>query len=197
MTASFIAGILSGHGTMNLFSALQNSCNIYFYNLGKKMDIDTIARYARLLGLGSDSGIDLPNENSGLVPDSAWKMNDVSPEVVPGRNHIGGHRPRQPECHPGANAQNDRHRGPARAHAEIAPAAANRKDRGEVVREFTPEFSRVPIAEENFELVIEGLFRVVNDEGTGRAAKMRRAGHMRQDGHCPRSLPRKTPATKH
>ena len=56
---------LGGHGTMNLFSALQNSCNIYFYNLGRRMDIDTIARYARLLGLGAASGIDLPNENPG------------------------------------------------------------------------------------------------------------------------------------
>ncbi len=89
---------------MNIFSALQNSCNIYFYNLGKKLDIDTIARYARLMGLGSQSGIDMPNENSGLVPDSAWKMKTFQPAVVPGRNHIGGHRPRQPERHAGANA---------------------------------------------------------------------------------------------
>ena len=57
-----------GHGTVNLFTALQNSCNIYFYNLGRRMDIDTIARYARLLGLGAASGIDLPNEKPGWYP---------------------------------------------------------------------------------------------------------------------------------
>ena len=73
-----------GHGTMNIFSALENSCNIYFYNLGKKLNIDTIARYARLMGLGSQSGIDLPNENTGLVPDSAWKMKTFRQRWFPG-----------------------------------------------------------------------------------------------------------------
>ncbi len=43
---------------------------------------------------------------------------------------------------------------------------------GKVVKEFAAEFSRVPIDEKNFELLIEGLFRVVNSEGTGRAAKI-------------------------
>ena len=44
--------------------------------------------------------------------------------------------------------------------------------RGKIIHEFVPEFHRVPIAEEHFEQVIEGLFRVVNGEGTGRAARI-------------------------
>ena len=56
---------------------------------------------------------------------------------------------------------------------------------GTVVREFVPEFRRVPIAEEHFEQVIEGLFRVVNQGRDGPGGRQRRAGHLRQDGHRP------------
>lgn len=160
-----------GHGTVNVFSALQNSCNIYFYNLGKKMNIDTIARYARIMGLGSPSGIDLPNENSGLVPDGAWKMKAFHQRWFPGETisvAIG---------HGSLNVT------PVQLLKMIATVALRGRmpklhllqrieKQGNTVKEFTPEFFRVPIAAENFELVIEGLFRVVNDEGTGRAAKM-------------------------
>lgn len=63
----------SGHGLLDLRGALVQSCNSYFYNLGAKTPIDTMARYARLMGLGSETGIDLPYEVSGLVPDPEWK----------------------------------------------------------------------------------------------------------------------------
>jgi len=75
---------LGGHGTMTIYSALQNSCNIFFYNLGKRLDIDTIANYARMMGLGSSSGLDMPNENSGLVPSSGWKMKTLKQRWFPG-----------------------------------------------------------------------------------------------------------------
>ncbi len=160
---------LGGHGTMNLFAALQNSCNIYFYNLGRRMDIDTIARYARLLGLGAASGIDLPNEKPGLVPGSAWKMETFHQRWFPGETisvAIG---------HGSLNVT------PAQMLKLIATVALRGRmpklhllqrieRQGRVVREFIPEFQRVPIAEEHFEEVIEGLFRVVNQGGTGRAA---------------------------
>jgi penicillin-binding protein 2 len=63
----------SGHGTVDLHEAIAQSCNSYFYQLGVKLPIDTIARYARLMGLGVETGIDLPYEVSGLVPDPEWK----------------------------------------------------------------------------------------------------------------------------
>lgn len=160
-----------GHGAVNIFAALQNSCNIYFYNLGKKMDIDTIASYARLMGLGKESGIDLPNEKAGLVPGSAWKMNTFQQRWFPGETisvSIG---------HGSLNVT------PAQMLKLIATVALRGRmpklhllqrieKQGKVVREFAAGFSRVPIDEKNFELIIEGLFRVVNNEGTGRAAKI-------------------------
>ena len=64
----------SGHGKVNLHKALRESCDIYFWKVGKKLGIDTIARYARMFGLGSKTGIDLDYEMDGLIPDSEWKL---------------------------------------------------------------------------------------------------------------------------
>ncbi len=63
-----------GHGKVNLHKALRESCDVYFYKAGKKLGIDSIAKYSRMFGLGSITGIDLDNEQSGLIPDSAWKL---------------------------------------------------------------------------------------------------------------------------
>ncbi len=57
-----------GHGRLNLYGAIKNSCNVYFYQLGLKIGLETWAKYSKLLGFGKQTLIDLPNENSGLVP---------------------------------------------------------------------------------------------------------------------------------
>jgi penicillin-binding protein 2 len=64
---------VEGHGSIDLRRAIALSCNVYFYNVGVRLGIDRIARYARLLGLGSPTGVDLPSETSGLIPDPDWK----------------------------------------------------------------------------------------------------------------------------
>jgi penicillin-binding protein 2 len=63
-----------GHGHMNLENAIANSCNIFFYELGRKLGVDRIAKYARLLGLGEKTGVDLTGEGAGLVPSQQWKL---------------------------------------------------------------------------------------------------------------------------
>lgn len=62
-----------GHGTVNLDDAIAQSCNVYFYEVAKLMGIEKMAKYARLMGLGEETGIPLPLEVSGLVPDKKWK----------------------------------------------------------------------------------------------------------------------------
>jgi len=57
-----------GHGTVDLHRAIVQSCNVYFYQAGLKIGIDTIARYAKAFGLGAPTGIDLPGEKVGLIP---------------------------------------------------------------------------------------------------------------------------------
>ena len=62
-----------GHGQMTLVDALAQSCDVYFYELARKVGVDPIAAMARRFGLGTRLGIDLPGERDGLVPDKAWK----------------------------------------------------------------------------------------------------------------------------
>jgi penicillin-binding protein 2 len=63
-----------GHGTVDLRRAIQESCDVYFYTVANMIDIDKINKWATALGLGVISGIDLPNENQGLVPSRQWKL---------------------------------------------------------------------------------------------------------------------------
>jgi len=62
-----------GHGTVNLETAITRSCNVFFYDLGRRMGISKIAQHARALGLGERTGIDLPGERSGVMPSPEWK----------------------------------------------------------------------------------------------------------------------------
>jgi penicillin-binding protein 2 len=63
-----------GHGAVNVRTALKNSCDVFFYNVGQRLGIERIAKYARLFGFGQLSGIDIPGEKEGLVPDAAWSQ---------------------------------------------------------------------------------------------------------------------------
>ncbi|HEY3131462.1 MAG TPA: penicillin-binding protein 2 [Acidobacteriota bacterium] len=63
-----------GHGFVDLQKAIVQSCNVFFYRLGMNMGIDTISSYAHMAGLGVPTGIDLPNEISGVMPSAEWKQ---------------------------------------------------------------------------------------------------------------------------
>src|SRR3989339_103526 len=62
-----------GHGTLTYVEGLVWSCDVAFYELALRLGPDTIASFARKFGLGTKTGIDLPNEKAGLVPDKTWK----------------------------------------------------------------------------------------------------------------------------
>lgn len=62
-----------GHGHMNMVDALEQSCDSYFYDVGKRIGVDAIARMGRRLGLGEKLGFDIPGEGGGLMPDREWK----------------------------------------------------------------------------------------------------------------------------
>ncbi len=66
--------VKSGHGPVELEKAIYQSCDIFFYTLAEKLGIDRIAKYASALGLGQKTGIDLPNEVSGVMPSEEWKI---------------------------------------------------------------------------------------------------------------------------
>ena len=62
-----------GHGYTDFYNAMAWSCDTYFYELGKRIGIDRIQSMAKRLGLGTETGIDLPQERTGLVPSRTWK----------------------------------------------------------------------------------------------------------------------------
>ncbi len=67
------------HGAVNLYSAISESCNVYFYTVGggygniDGLGVERIKKYLALFGLGQSTNIDLPGEASGLIPDADWK----------------------------------------------------------------------------------------------------------------------------
>lgn len=76
-----------GHGPVTLSEAMAHSCDIYFYELGHRLGIEKIAHYARLLGLGSHTGIEIADDE-GLVPTPAWKRRRRGAAWVGGENLI-------------------------------------------------------------------------------------------------------------
>ncbi len=71
----------SSHGSLDLRGAIKQSCDIYFYNVGFGLynkfnnEEELLQKYQRIFGLGETTGIDLPYEDEGLVPDKEWKEN--------------------------------------------------------------------------------------------------------------------------
>lgn len=73
-----------GHGEVDLISAMEESCDVYFYKVGESLGVDALAQYARGCGLGKPTGIELENERSGLIPTSAWKKRRFGEAWQPG-----------------------------------------------------------------------------------------------------------------
>ena len=63
----------TSHGSLNLVDALQRSCDVYFYTIADRIGVKSIVDMAKKLGLGNVTGIDIPGEKAGLVPDASWK----------------------------------------------------------------------------------------------------------------------------
>jgi penicillin-binding protein 2 len=63
-----------GHGSVDLKKAIKESCNSYFQKAALKLDIDSIAKFSKMFGLGTRTGVELPRETSGLIPTEEWKL---------------------------------------------------------------------------------------------------------------------------
>ena len=159
-----------GHGTLGLTDAIRHSCNIYFYNLGRRMGIEKIAENAVLLGFGEKTAIDLPGEKEGLVPSPEWSRRYRNSNWYPGETisvSIGQGpmlvTPLQLSAHTALLAN----RG-SRITPHLLPYSA--ADRPE--KEETGAASSGKLRPEIFEKVIRGMWKCVNEEGTARGAKV-------------------------
>lgn len=159
----FACHLPGGHGTVDLHKAIVQSCDVYFYNLGNRLGIDKIAEYAELFGLGKKTGIDLPNEAEGLVPSSRWKIRTTREKWYAGETisvAIGqGALTVTPLQLANAIA------GLAMGGVWYTPHVVADPARRETPRhvEFKPE---------NLAQVVNGMFGVVNEGGTGRLAQV-------------------------
>jgi penicillin-binding protein 2 len=73
-----------GHGTVDVHRALVQSCNVFYYLLGRKVGIDAISKYAKMFGIGELSGIDIPGESRGNPPSAEWKQRVHKEQWYPG-----------------------------------------------------------------------------------------------------------------
>jgi penicillin-binding protein 2 len=76
--------LAGGHGNVDMRTALEKSCNVYFYTLGNMLGVDRIYKWAEKLGLAGKTGIDLPNEQESLVPNTEWKQAQLGEPWFPG-----------------------------------------------------------------------------------------------------------------
>jgi penicillin-binding protein 2 len=79
-----------GHGSMNMASGLEESCDVYFYETARRVGVDKIAEMAKRLGLGEFTGIDLTGERRGLIPTRSWKQAVLGQPWAQGENLVTG-----------------------------------------------------------------------------------------------------------
>lgn len=166
-----------GHGRVNLHRAIVESCDVYFYNLGKLVGVDKIAKYARAFGLGQITGIDLPREKSGLIPTSEWKLSRFKEAWQQGETlsiAIGQGfdlvTPIQLVNAYGALANGGTVYRP-RIVKSIETAD------GRILKTFEPEpKSTLPLSKETMDILTRALWGVVNENGgTGHALRRKEA----------------------
>lgn len=158
-----------GHGNLNVVEALAKSCDVFFYQLGERLGVDVLARYAKLCGLGARTGIDLDNEAKGLVPTSEWKLREkgvswqggetLSVAVGQSFNLV---TPIQMVSLIGAVANGG---------IRYRPLTVKRieSSNGHLVKAERPEpMGRLPVSQTTLQIIREGLLKAVNTrEGTG------------------------------
>lgn len=152
----------AGHGSVDLADALKYSCNVYFHQLGQKLEIDTIARYSRLFGLGAATGIDLAGEKSGLVPDQEWSRKRRGTQWYRG------------ETISVATGQGPLLVTPLQiATMTSAVAMQGHLARPKLLIDGPVQMRSLGLSDRALDYTRQALWRVVNDEGTGRAAAVR------------------------
>ena len=80
----------NGHGWMDAFNALMQSCDVYFYDVALRTGIDHIGEMAQRFGFGDALGIDLPNEKGGLLPSREWKKKTLNSSWHRGETLLSG-----------------------------------------------------------------------------------------------------------
>jgi penicillin-binding protein 2 len=163
-----------GHGKVDIIKAVEESCDVFFYQVGQRLGVDRLAWYAKAFGLGSPTGIFLDQEAHGLIPTAAWKKKRTG---IPWQ---GG------ETLSVAIGQGFNLATPLQM-AVLAATVGNGGNRyrpmilssikladGQILQKNEPRLTgKLPISPVNLDLVKLGLWKVVNGEnGTARGSRL-------------------------
>jgi penicillin-binding protein 2 len=156
-----------GHGYVNMRHAIERSCNTYFYTVGNMLGVDRIHKWASLLGLGERSGIDVPNEVTGLVPSTEWKRRVMKEKWYAGETISVSIGQGQVSVTPLSMAV--MMMTVANGGTRYAPHVLKAVDEGQGWRPVPPPppQSAVKMKEPTVAALREGLWMVVNGAGTG------------------------------
>ena len=147
----------SGHGTVGLHEALRESCDVYFFEVARRLGIDAIADMARLLGLGQVYNCGLPQQRAGLVADPDWKRGRWNAGWLGGETVLAG------------IGQGYMLASPLQLAVMIARVATGRAVDPTVIKYSTNPragaFAELGLEEAKLAAVRRGLFAVVNEEG--------------------------------
>jgi penicillin-binding protein 2 len=154
------------HGEVDISKAIYQSCDVFFYTLAERLGIGRIAKYATMFGLGQKTGIDLPQEVSGVMPSEEWKIRNFKEKWFAGETISVG-------IGQGAVAVTPIQL--ARAIGAIAsggllvtPHVTNPRDLppGVIPAAAAPQPVKIPIDPQNWEIITDAMAAVVNPGGT-------------------------------
>lgn len=165
-----------GHGVVDVVKAVRESCDVYFYSIAMKMDIDILYKYATLFGMGQRSGIILPRETSGLIPNKEWKKKRTGIEWQKGETL---------SCVIGQSFVEITPLQLAMFYATMANEGKLWKphvvkevfsNQGQVLKRFEPELiHQFKISRKTMDIIKQGLYDVVNTQG-GTASSLKGSG---------------------
>ena len=168
---SFGCWKLAGHGNVGMYEAIVNSCDVYFYNLGKTLGIDKISQFALMSGLGRKTGVDLPGEAAGLIPSESWSqrvkrvkwalIDTINLSIGQGKINV---TPIQAAWAVGGLASGGRLKQPRLVQPqELRRSGFESQDVG---------YQTYTVSENTVETVAKAMWGVVNDGGTATSARV-------------------------
>lgn len=150
-----------GHGTVGLHKAIVDSCDVFFYTIGQRLGIDKIHDYATGLGLGRRTGIDLPSEETGIIPSEEWVQ------------RVYHHKWYAGETISVAIGQGAVTVTPIQLARMIATVAnGGTLVQPHLLKNLTAKPDRFALADDTVEQVTQGMYGVINEGGTGSSLKL-------------------------
>ena len=160
------------HGVVEISKAIYQSCDVFFYTLAEKLGIERIAKYATAFGLGQKTGIDLPQEVSGVMPSEEWKIRNFKQKWFAGETISVGIGQGAVAATPIQLARAIG--GIASGGLLVRPHVTNPADlpSGFVPASTSPDKIQIPIDPKNWEIITDAMSNVPSPLGTAGSAHL-------------------------